>query len=120
MMSSAQLRERQGEDRLDRVFSALGHRARRALFARLARGPAKVTELAEPFDMSLPAVSRHLRVLEKAGLVRRHVEGRVHRCTLRAEPLAELQQWLSHYRPFWQQTLESLAGFVEKEDEEDA
>jgi DNA-binding transcriptional ArsR family regulator len=74
-----------------------------------------VTELAEPFKMSLPAVSRHIRVLEQARLVEREVDGRVHRCSLRAGALRDAQQWLSHYRCFWEGTLESLAGYVDRE-----
>lgn len=100
LLSSAKKRSpRDGQ--LDRVFRALGDRTRRALLARLARKPAMITELAEPFAMSLPAVSRHIRVLEGAGLVRRAVDGRVHRCSLRAEPLKAVEEWLGHYRKFW-------------------
>ena len=107
---------RVGEDeRLDAVFHALGDRTRRALLARLARRPARVTELAKPFAMSLPAVSRHIRVLEAAGLVARRVDGRVHQCSLDAQPLHAVQQWLSFYRHFWQANLESLARHVQKE-----
>ena len=75
------------DDRLDAVFSALGDRTRRALLARLAQAPARITDLAKPFAMSLPAVSRHVRVLEAAGLVIRAVDGRVHECSLDALPL---------------------------------
>jgi DNA-binding transcriptional ArsR family regulator len=102
-------------DHLDLVFRALGDQTRRALLAKLTRGPAMVTELAEPFQMSLPAVSRHIRVLEQAHLVEREVDGRVHRCSLRAGALRDAQQWLNHYRCFWEGTLESLAGYVERE-----
>jgi DNA-binding transcriptional ArsR family regulator len=98
---------------LDRIFRALGDRTRRALLASLARRPSMITELAAPFRMSLPAVSRHIRVLERAGLVKRTVDGRVHRCTLRATPLREAEQWLLHYRRFWTGTLDALARYVE-------
>src|SRR4051794_13355265 len=97
------------DDRLDRVFGALSDRTRRAILARLERAPAMITELAEPFEMSLPAVSKHLRVLENAGLVNRTIEGRVHRCTLEPEPLQGADAWLEHYRGFWESTLDSLA-----------
>jgi DNA-binding transcriptional ArsR family regulator len=100
---------------LDVLFRALGDRTRRALLARLSQRPAMVTELAEPFAMSLPAVSRHIRVLEKAGLVKRAVDGRVHHCSLDAGPLRDVEAWLSHYRKFWEGTLESLARYVEDE-----
>jgi DNA-binding transcriptional ArsR family regulator len=82
--------------------------------ARLTKAPATITQLAAPFAMSLPAVSRHIRVLERAGIVTRKVDGRIHRCSLRALPLETAQEWLQHYRPFWQQTLDSLASYVEK------
>jgi DNA-binding transcriptional ArsR family regulator len=117
-MSSATARVRkQAEDRLDGVFHALADRTRRALLARLAEGPAPVGELAAPFDMSLPAVSKHLRVLEQAGLVSREIDGRVHRCSLEAAPLQEIEQWLAFYRTFWDETLEALARFVEDGDD---
>ena len=104
-------------DRLDLVFGALSHRARRALLVRLERRPAMVTELAEPFDMSLPAVSKHLRVLERAGLVRRAIDGRIHRCSFDPGPLREADRWLDHYRAFWSESLDALADYVEKGSE---
>jgi DNA-binding transcriptional ArsR family regulator len=117
LLSSAKKRSpRDGQ--LDRVFRALGDRTRRALLARLARKPAMITELAEPFAMSLPAVSRHIRVLEGAGLVRRAVDGRVHRCSFRAEPLKAVEEWLGHYRQFWEGKLEELARYVETDETE--
>jgi len=107
---------RSKDDRLDQVFHAVADRTRRALLAKLGRAPSKISELAAPFDMSLPAVSKHVRVLERAGLVRRTVDGRVHRCELRAAPLEEAERWLARYRVFWEGTLDSLAAFVEKVD----
>jgi DNA-binding transcriptional ArsR family regulator len=101
------------DDRLDAVFHALGHRTRRALLARLRAKPAMITELAKPFAMSLPALSRHIRVLEDAGLIARTVDGRVHQCALNAEPLKSVEAWLGHYREFWEGTLESLARHIE-------
>lgn len=101
------------DDRLDTIFQALGNRTRRALLARLRSGPARVTELAEPFGMSLAAVSKHLIVLERAGLIDRSVSGRVHSCALRADPLADAEHWLSAYRDFWSGQLDRLAEFVE-------
>lgn len=103
------------EDRLDLVFHALAHRTRRALLARLAQGPAMVTTLAAPFAMSLPSVSKHLRVLEHAGLVARAVDGRVHRCALEAGPLRDAGRWVEHYRAFWDDTLAALARHAEDE-----
>jgi DNA-binding transcriptional ArsR family regulator len=115
MQSSAGSRGGSANDRLDAVFHALGDRTRRALLARLADRPAMITELAKPFDMSLPAVSRHIRVLETAGLVARSVDGRVHQCSLAAAPLKTAEAWLSHYRRFWQGNLAALARYVETE-----
>lgn len=116
-MSSAEMLRlpggKAGERRLDLIFRALGDRTRRKLLARLAEKPAMVTELAEPFAMSLPAVSRHIRVLEKAGLVSREVDGRVHHCSLQPAPLKNIEAWLAHYRNFWEGALESLARHVE-------
>ncbi|MGI8958976.1 MAG: ArsR/SmtB family transcription factor [Bryobacteraceae bacterium] len=105
-----------GDDQLDRVFHALSDRTRRALIGRLAAGPSIVTELAAPFDMSLPAVSKHLKVLEAARLVDRAVEGRIHRCSLTAEPLHQAELWLDCYRSFWDDTLGALARYVERDN----
>jgi DNA-binding transcriptional ArsR family regulator len=106
-------RHRSSADRLDAVFGALTDRTRRGMLARLAQGPATVTELAEPFDISLPAISRHLKVLERARLIERRVDGRVHHCRLDVAALREADIWLQHYRDFWEGTLEALARHVE-------
>jgi DNA-binding transcriptional ArsR family regulator len=103
------------ERRLDLIMHALSHRARRRLLARLSSGPAMIGDLAKPFAMTRVAVSKHLRVLEKARLISRTIDGRVHRCTLRPEPLREVEQWLAHYRVFWTQTLEALARHAESD-----
>jgi DNA-binding transcriptional ArsR family regulator len=113
MLSRKKASRSTSEARLDRVFRALGDRTRRALLARLTRGPAMITELAAPFRLSLPAVSRHIRVLERARLVKRTVDGRVHHCALRAEPLQQAEQWILPYRRFWEGALDSLARYVE-------
>jgi len=107
-------KKRSADDRLDLVFRALSNRTRRALLARLTQGPAMVTELAAPFDMSLPAVSKHLKMLEHARLVVRAVDGRIHRCSLVPAPLFEVDRWLDHYRAFWENTLHALARYVER------
>lgn len=93
---------------LDAVFHALSDPTRRAMLRSLAEGERSVTALAAPFDMSLPAASKHVRVLEAAGLLRRRVEGRVHWCRLQAAPLAEAEAWLSFYAAFWAQRLDAL------------
>jgi DNA-binding transcriptional ArsR family regulator len=90
------------------VFQALADPTRRAIVKRLSLGPALVTELAAPFDMSLNAVSKHLRVLERAGLLRRDVRGREHHCALEAAPLEGAAEWIAFYRRFWQGKLDTL------------
>jgi DNA-binding transcriptional ArsR family regulator len=105
------------EARLDFVFRALGDTTRRRILARLARGPATVTELAEPFAISLPAISRHLKVLENARLIARHIDGRIHRCVLHADPLGAIDTWLDQYRQFWEGTLDALAVYAERHDD---
>jgi DNA-binding transcriptional ArsR family regulator len=97
-----------GDVGLSRVFGALGDATRRALIARLARGEATVTELAEPFDVSLNAVSKHVRVLERAGLVRRTIVGREHRIALTPEPMRGVSNFVEQYRAFWEQRLAAL------------
>lgn len=99
---------------LDATFGALADPTRRAILARLTLGEAKVTELAQPFEMSLPAISKHLRVLESAGLLRREIDGRVHRCRLAAEPMKEAAAWIERYRAFWEAQLEALAKYLEE------
>ncbi len=101
------------EDRLDHLFGALSDRTRRKMVARLARAPATIGELAEPFAMSLPAVSKHVRVLERAGLVRRTIDGRIHRCALQRKRLRDATAWLERYTAYWEGTLDALAAFVE-------
>jgi DNA-binding transcriptional ArsR family regulator len=96
------------EDPLDRLFRALADGTRRALLARLALGPARVTDLARPFRMSLPAVSKHLRILQEAGLVSRTVAGRVHRIALRGQPLEKVEVWLDPFRSYWEARLVAL------------
>ena len=113
MQSRGARRSGAAEKRLDAAFQALGDRTRRALLARLAVRPAMVTDLARPFDMSLPAVSRHIRVLESAGLIVRSVDGRVHQCSLAVGPLQSVDAWLGRYRRFWEGNLDALARFVE-------
>ena len=102
------------DDRLDDIFHALANRTRRALLGSLATGPARVTELAEPHGMSVNAISKHLFVLEKAGLIRRRRDGHIQSCVLAAEPMATADEWLRNYRRFWGRQLDRLAEFVEK------
>lgn len=117
MASSKKQKTDSVDDQLDRVFRALGDRTRRALLARLMDQPGTISELAAPFDMSLVAVSKHIRVLERAGLVTRTVDGRIHRCSLDAAPLRAVAIWLDPYRAFWTDTLAALARFVEGDEQ---
>jgi DNA-binding transcriptional ArsR family regulator len=91
-------------DRLDDTFAALADPTRRAILARLMAGAASVTELAEPFEMSLPAVSKHLKVLERAGLITRGREAQWRPCRLEADPLREVADWVEGYRRFWEES----------------
>jgi len=100
------------EAKLDDVFSALADTTRRRILARLAEGPVTITELAAPFEMTLPAVSKHLRVLERAGLMRRERDGWYHHCHLETAPLESAVAVLAKYRPFWEGTLDALERHV--------
>jgi DNA-binding transcriptional ArsR family regulator len=97
---------------LDAVFGALADPTRRAILERLTEGEATVSQLARPFDMSLPAVSRHLRVLEQAGLLARRRDGRLQHCRLVEDPLMEAVGWIVHYGAFWEERLDSLEAFL--------
>ena len=99
---------------LNRTFAALADPTRRRILAHLARGNHRVTQLARPHAMSLPAVSKHLRVLEQAGLLRRRRYGRVHEMELNAEPLKKAARWVEEYRKFWEGSLDRLAAYLEK------
>ena len=100
------------EASLDAVFAALSDPTRRGILARLADGESSVTALAEPFDISLPAVSRHLKVLEAAGLVARTREGRVHHIRLVADPMLDALEWIARYGRFWEKRLDALDEFL--------
>jgi DNA-binding transcriptional ArsR family regulator len=99
-------------DRLSNTFSALADPTRRAILARLVSGEASVTELAGPFEMSLPAVSKHLKVLERVGLITRGREAQWRPCRLEAAPLKDAADWLEHYRSFWDQSFDRLADYL--------
>jgi DNA-binding transcriptional ArsR family regulator len=100
--------------RLDDVFGALADPTRRRILETLSRGDQCVTALARPHRMSLPAISKHLRVLEHAGLICRRRDGRVHHLKLDAKPMQEAAQWIEEYRKFWEGALDSLAAYLEK------
>lgn len=100
------------EDRLSMTFAALSDPTRRAILARLALGEVSVKELAEPFEMSLPAVSKHLKVLERAGLIARGREAQWRPCRLEATPLKGVADWVDHYRRFWEESFDRLGEYL--------
>lgn len=102
---------------LDAVFHALSDTTRRAMLRRLTAGEATVGDLAEPFPMSLAAASKHIRVLEDAGLIRRTVQGRSHICRLEAAPMHAGQEWISHFQRFWSERLDALEAILNAEDQ---
>jgi len=102
---------------LDTTFGALADPTRRAILATLMQGQASITELARPHRMSLPAVMKHLRVLQQAGLVSQKKTGRTRHCRLQhAQPLKEAEEWLSHYRVFWERQFDALERFLQEEE----
>jgi DNA-binding transcriptional ArsR family regulator len=101
-------------DQLDATFSALAHPARRAILARLTSGEATVLELAEPFDMSLPALSKHLKVLERAGLISRGRDAQRRPCRIEARHLKEATEWMVQYRRFWEESFDRLDEYLQE------
>ena len=97
---------------LDRIFSALADPTRRAILRGLTRHPATINEIAEPFRVSLNAVSKHVKVLERAGLLKREIKGRQHYCWIEPRPLREAEEWLEYYRRFWEQRMDALEAYV--------
>ncbi len=102
--------------RLDTIFHALGDATRRRMLRDLARGERSVTQLAQPFDISLAAASKHIKALENAGLIRREVRGRTHLCRLEPGPLASAHEWLGFYERFWTSRLDVLERLLREED----
>jgi len=101
-------------DTLSTTLAAIADPTRRAILARLSRGEASVTELAEPFDMTMPAITKHLKVLEKAGLVERRREAQWRPCKLRAQPLKDAAAWIETYRAEWEGRLDRMAAYLEQ------
>jgi DNA-binding transcriptional ArsR family regulator len=101
-------------DQLSTTFAALADPTRRAILARLAKGQASVTEIAEPFDMTLPAISKHLKVLEHAGLIARGREAQWRPCRLDAGPLKDVDEWVERYRRFWEQSFDRLESYLQE------
>lgn len=111
---AATMQAQADEDRLTETFAALANPTRRAILARLADGAANVNELAEPFEVSLPAISKHIKVLERAGLVRRSHHAQYRPCSLDAGPLAEVSDWAEHYRPIWETRFDQMDDYLKK------
>ena len=101
-------------DPLSTTFAALADPTRRAILGRLATGERSVTELAKPFEMSLPGISKHLKVLERAGLIERGREAQWRPCRLRAKPLKDAANWMEHYRRFWDESFDRLDGYLKE------
>jgi DNA-binding transcriptional ArsR family regulator len=101
---------------LDQVFGALSDPIRRGIIERLARGPCPVTELGAPYDVSAPAISKHLSVLKRCGLIVRWKVGRVHYCRLVAAPLVDAEAWIERHRAFWSRQLDALGDYLDRED----
>jgi DNA-binding transcriptional ArsR family regulator len=106
----------QSPARLNKVFGALADPTRRAMLRRLAAGQRNIRDLAAPFDMSFAAASKHVRVLERAGLVRRRIEGRSHVCRIEPKPLAAASEWLRFYETFWTERFDALEALLESQD----
>jgi DNA-binding transcriptional ArsR family regulator len=102
------------EARLDETFAALSNSTRRAILARLTEGEASVNQLAEPFELSLPAVSKHLKVLERAGLIVRGQRAQYRPCTLEAAPLEEVSTWAEQYRPIWEARFDRMDDYLQQ------
>ena len=106
-------------DHLSLTLSALADPTRRAILARLASGETSVTELAEPFEMSLPAVTKHLKVLERAGLITRGRHAQWRPCRLKPQPLKDVAEWIDHYRQFWEQSFDRLEDYLREIQEQE-
>jgi DNA-binding transcriptional ArsR family regulator len=106
-------------DHLSLTLSALADPTRRAILARLASGETSVTELAEPFEMSLPAVTKHLKVLERAGLIARGRHAQWRPCRLKPQPLKDVAEWIENYRQFWEQSLDRLEDYLREIQEQE-
>jgi DNA-binding transcriptional ArsR family regulator len=103
---------RRVDDRLDKTFGALANSTRRAILARLAKGEATVNELAEPFNMSLPAISKHIKVLERAGLITQGQKAQYRPCTIDVTPLQEISKWTEQYRHIWEESFDRMENYI--------
>ena len=108
------------DDRLDQTFAALANSTRRAILSRLSLGEASVNELAKPFDLSLPAISKHIKVLERAGLVVKGHQAQYRPCSLEATPLEQVASWAEQYRPVWEARLDRMNDYIQTLQQEQA
>jgi len=109
---------RSADDVLDQTFAALANSTRRAILARLAKGEATVNELAEPFNMSLPAISKHIKVLERAGLIIQGQKAQYRPCTIDATPLQEVSKWTEQYRHIWEERFDQMDDYINQLNKE--
>ena len=107
---------RSNEDRLNQTFAALANTTRRAILARLAEGQATVNELAKPFNMSLPAISKHIKVLQRAGLITQGQKAQYRPCTIDPAPLEEISTWTEQYRPIWEARFDRMDDYINQLD----
>src|SRR5215204_3268054 len=105
---------RSADDALSQTFAALANATRRAILARLAEGEATVNELAEPFNMSLPAISKHIKILERAGLITQGQKAQYRPCTIDATPLQEVSTWTEQYRPIWEARFDRMDNYIQQ------
>src|SRR5262249_38068122 len=105
---------RSDDDKLSQTFAALANSTRRAILARLAEGDATVNELAEPFNMSLPAISQHIKVLERAGLITQGQKAQYRPCTINGTPLKEVSNWTEQYRPIWEASFDRMDDYIKQ------
>jgi DNA-binding transcriptional ArsR family regulator len=110
---------RRDDDRLDKTFGALANSTRRAILARLAKGEATVNELAEPFNMSLPAISKHIKVLERAGLITQGQKAQYRPCTIDVTPLQEISKWTEQYRHIWEESFDRMENYIDQLDKKE-
>ena len=106
------------EEQMSAVFMALADATRRGMITRLSEGPATIGELGRPYAISKPAVTRHVKVLERAGLVSRKKDGRIHRCKLNPAPMKTAEDWIEKHRKFWEASLDSLASYLEETNDD--
>lgn len=110
---------RSDDDRLDQIFAALANSTRRAILARLAQGEATVNELAEPFNMTLPAISKHIKVLERAGLITQGQNAQYRPCTIDVSPLQEISAWTEQYRHIWEASFDRMDHYINQLNEKE-